>query len=344
VHHESAQSLTIENSKPETWFPEVTVVVPAYNSAATISPCIESLLAQDYPPERYEIIVVDNNSTDETAALVEEYPVQLVFETAIQTPGAARNRGLGLSAAEITAFIDSDCIAAKDWLRSLVRPFQDPAVGVVGCRIDSQIADSGLVEAFLAQVNIITEEHFPPLEPKGFPAGAVAYRRSALDRVGSFDIFMQASEDVDLAWRVQAYGGYKGVYVAEAVVYNKHRSTLAGMFHQFRRYGFSGIVLATRYRGETFHRRTPASQLRLMARQARALATFSLSFVVRLLRWRRWRRDRMYLAWPILWFVLESGNLIGKLQALVVTRGFRHDPIPSQLETEMGSVNRLGVA
>lgn len=310
--------------------PCVSIIIPVHNGATTIGLCLDAILELDYPRERFEVIVVDNNSSDGTPSIVQQYPVRLAFEKGIQTPGAARNRGIAVAENEIIAFIDSDCVAGRNWLRNLVRPFRDPAVGVVGCRIESLQPDSGLVEEFLAQIRVLNGTWFRPSEPKGFPTTAVAYRRSALEQVGTFDPFMKASEDVDLAWRVQAYGGYVGVYVPEAVVYNKHRAKLVGMFRQFRRYGFWEVVLTTRYRGQRFHQRTPTFQLHEMARQVRALGTYCLSFGVRLRRWRRWRRDRLYIAFPILWFVLESGNLIGKLEALVATRGFRRVPLPSQ--------------
>jgi cellulose synthase/poly-beta-1,6-N-acetylglucosamine synthase-like glycosyltransferase len=329
----------VEDLKAGSWFPRVTIVIPAYNVEGTIGPCLESLLAQAYPSEHYEIIVVDNNSSDGTCARVQEYPVRLAFERDVQSPGAARNRGIELAKSEIVVFIDSDCIAEADWLGKLVQPFRDPGIGVVGCTVLSQEPDSSLVEAFLAETRAITEQHYPSTEPGGFPSTAVAYRRAALDQVGMFDASMQASEDVDLAWRVQVYGGYEGAFASDAVVYNKHRSTSRGMFHQFRRYGFSDIVLTTLYRNETFHQRTPGAQLRKMGQQALALGRYGMSFMVRLTRRGRWKLDRHYLAWPALRFVLESGNLVGKLQGVFATRGFRHVPFPAQAGIKRGSAH-----
>lgn len=332
MQHNPAKTPLNVNEGSEYYLPDVTVIVPAYNSAATIGLCIDSLLDQDYPSERYEIIVVDNNSSDNTSFIVQKYPVRLAFEKGVQSPGAARNRGIALAKTELVAFLDSDCVAEQGWLHKLVQPFRNTTVGVVGCKILAQTPPSNLVEAFLVQIRI-NERNFSSSEPKGFLSGAVIYRRSALDQVGAFDIFMQGNEDVDLAWRVQAYGGYQGVYVPEAVVYNRHRSTLVGLFRQFKKYGFFEIVLTTRYRDEPFHKRTPTFQLHIMGRQFLALGTYILSFGIRLLRWRRWRLDRLYLASPVLWFVLESGNLIGKLEALIATRGFRFVPLPTGPET-----------
>jgi GT2 family glycosyltransferase len=210
-----------------------------------------------------------------------------------------------------------------------VDPFRDPAVGVVGGKIASVQPSSSLVEAFLAQVKKSDGSQFQKTEPMAFPGGNVAYRATALQKVGIFDAAMPGGGDVDLAWRVQAYAGYKGVFAAQAVVYHKHRSSLTGVFRQYRRYGCSEIVLTTLYRNETFHCRTPKSQLRTMARQVRALCTYPVSFLVRLTRWRSWQADRLYLVWPVLRFVLELGSLAGKIEGLVRTRCFRRNPYPT---------------
>jgi cellulose synthase/poly-beta-1,6-N-acetylglucosamine synthase-like glycosyltransferase len=315
--------------------PDVSIIVPAYNAADTIARCVESLLAQDYPFDRYKVVVVDNNSSDDTPSIVRKYPsVTLAFEREAQTSYAARNRGLALTDTELVAFLDSDCVADRHWLGNLVVPFEDPDVGVVGGPRASQIPEtgSGLVERFLAQVHVHDERLYHPSEPKGFPTANVAYRASVLDQVGIFDSTMPGGGDVDLAWRVQLYGGYRGVYVPEALVLHKHRATISGHFRQFRRYGFSEIVLATLYRRHSLPRRTPKYELRSMARQIRALLVYVSSFCIRLLRWRRWRSDHLYLASPALWFVLESGNLVGKLQGLVNTRFFRRNPYPTKAD------------
>jgi cellulose synthase/poly-beta-1,6-N-acetylglucosamine synthase-like glycosyltransferase len=314
---------------PQQAGPTVSVVVPAYNSQATIGRCIESLLAQEFPPEGYEVIVVDNNSSDNTHLVVQQYPVRLGFESVLQSPGAARNRGMEMARGPILAFIDADCVADPTWLTNLTAPFLDPAVGVVGGRILSQEPNTGLVEAFLATVKRADAQRYHAGEPMGFPTGNVAYRRAALDPVGPFDAAMPWGEDIDLAWRVQAVAGFQGVYVDDAVVYHKHRSTVTGLLRQYWKYGTSEIVLTTLYRGAVFHRRTPRYQFCRIAQHVRALGTYCASFAVRLFRWRRWRSDRLYLAWPLLWFVLESGLLLGRIDGLLRTGFFRRNPYPT---------------
>lgn len=307
----------------------LSVVIPAYNSANTIGACIESILSQDYPSGSYEIIVVDNNSSDATVTVVENYAVKLAFERERQSPGAARNKGISLAQHELIAFIDSDCLAGPGWLTNLMAPFDDLDVGLVGGRISSQVPDSGLVETFLTRVKYTSADHYASSEPLGLPSGNVAYRRECLERVGVFDGAMPWGEDIDLAWRAQVYGGYRAVCEEDAIVYHKHRSTLAGLFNQFRKYGTVEIVLSTLYLGQEFHGRTPRFQCCGMLKQLRSLLIYPFSFMLRLLRWGRWKSDRLYLFWPLLWWVLDSGYLAGKLEGLVKTRFFRCNPYPT---------------
>lgn len=306
----------------------VSIIVPAYNCAHTIGPCIESLLCQDYPDNRREIIVVDNNSSDETADIIKRYPVQLAYETNLQSPGAARNRGIDLAKHEILAFIDADCVAEPNWLSNLVQPFSQPDVGIVGGQIASQEPGPSLVEKFLFKVKSSSASRFNTSEPKGFPTGNVAYRRDALQQAGPFDSAMPWGEDIDLAWRVQVFGKYTGVYIDDAIVYHKHHSSLKGLFQQYKKYGYVEILLSTLYRGQTFHFRSSDYQIKQMIKQIYSLMIYPLSFFFRLFRSRR--SERIYLFEPLLWFVLDSGYLWGKVVGLVKTVGFRHNPHSSK--------------
>jgi len=107
----------------------ISVVVPVFNDPEGIKTTLESLLAQNYPPSLYEVIVVDNNSSDSTNLVVKEfedrYPtrVKLLVERDIQGPSAARNKGISASRGEIIAFIDADMWADNNWLSSISNVF-----------------------------------------------------------------------------------------------------------------------------------------------------------------------------------------------------------------------------
>lgn len=305
--------------------PFVSVVVPVYNGSRTIVACIESLLGLDYPSDHYEIIVVDNNSTDGTDNIVRQYPVTLLYEREIQTSYAARNTGIQGARGEIVAFTDADCIADRNWLRELVSPFRDHAIGGVGGTVlDS--SSTNLVEKFLHSVKPFGRYQSDDCFLAVLATCNAAYRRETLFAVGLFRAKLFTAADVDLSWRVQLRAGAQVCYASQATVIHKHRTSLRGMFLQYRRHGFGEIMLDAMYNGYDGYKRTPRRQLLVMARQIRALLTYVCSFFYRLFVWKLKGKDIMYMASPLFWFVAESGALWGKLSGLWATRFFTRDP------------------
>lgn len=111
----------------------ISVAIPTYNSAKSIRACLDSILSQDYPKDYFKILVVDCGN-DETDQICWSLGVEC-HRLPVRVPtGAARNIMTGLAKGEIVAFIDSDCVAPKDWIAKIVNDFQDfpQAVGVLG--------------------------------------------------------------------------------------------------------------------------------------------------------------------------------------------------------------------
>lgn len=109
----------------------ISVVVPFFNAERYIEGCISRLLDQDYPGECYEIIMVDNNSTDDSAEIVRRYPEIVLLSAAKQGAYAARNVGLARARNDIVAFTDPDCAAARDWLGTIEDVFRDRGTDIV---------------------------------------------------------------------------------------------------------------------------------------------------------------------------------------------------------------------
>jgi len=106
------------NLRQDPVLPFVSVIVPVYNDEKRIGQCIEALLKQTYPKDRYEIIVVDNGSTDETRRVIGQYPVTMLIEDSVRSSYAARNCGLAMARGYILAFTDSDCLPVHVWIES----------------------------------------------------------------------------------------------------------------------------------------------------------------------------------------------------------------------------------
>lgn len=121
--------------------PDVSVVVPTYNRAPLLRRTIDSLLAQDVSSDRFEVIVVDNNSEDVTRAVVERAiaestsTVRYLFEE-MQGVSSARNAGIAAARAPLIAFVDDDVSVAPDWIATIRRVFdENPAIDCIGGRV-----------------------------------------------------------------------------------------------------------------------------------------------------------------------------------------------------------------
>src|SRR6266568_596599 len=130
--------------------PFMSVVVCAYNSERVVARAIESLLAQDYPGERYEIIVVDDGSSDRTSAVAGQYPVRLARHEKNQGLAAARNTGLTHMKGDVYVSFDDDCVVDPDWLGQLALGYQHDNVAGVGSSIQEPVHLQGIVARFMS--------------------------------------------------------------------------------------------------------------------------------------------------------------------------------------------------
>jgi GT2 family glycosyltransferase len=231
--------------------PAVSVVVAAVNEQDAIGQCLTSLLGVDYPPERREIVIVDNGSTDATRELVERYPVQLLREER-RGVGWARNAGVGATSGEIVVFTDPDCVATTGWLTELAAGFRDEEVGAVAGAIVPYPPSS---RAELYAARRMSHSQLRPLRNRARPFAMtpnLAVRRDALERIGCFDVRLPGGgfEDADLCWRLSAGTGLELRYAPRAVVFHRYRSTAREFLVQHHRYGRGLALLRRKYPGE----------------------------------------------------------------------------------------------
>jgi len=153
--------------------------------------------------ELAEIVFVDDGSTDDTRAIVAEFPVTVVAGEG-RGPGAARNLGWRAAAQELIWFIDSDCVAEPDALARLVACMADPRVGGAGGSYGNMVPDSLL--ACLIHEEIVARHATMPARVNYLATFNVVYRRSVLMQVGGFDERFVTAEDCELSWRILAEG------------------------------------------------------------------------------------------------------------------------------------------
>jgi glycosyltransferase involved in cell wall biosynthesis len=242
--------------------PLVSVVVPARNAQETIVECVRSLLAQTYPRDRYEILVVDNGSTDRTRALLAEFePAIAVLAQATRGAGAARNAGVREAAGEIVAFTDADCTADAEWLSELVWPLADPAIGICGGQILAR-RPATAAELF----GEVVHDHAAAMLVFSPPYAVTmnwASPASLLAELGGFDERLLRSQDAELAYRA-ARAGYRLAYCPAAIVYHRNEQTGRGLFREGLQHGFHGRRVVR------LHREFVAAQRRESPRQPRS--------------------------------------------------------------------------
>ena len=110
---------------------DVSVIVPFYNAESHLESCIEALLTQSYSRSRYEVILVDNNSTDRSAEIVRRHPRIRLLSEGSQGAYAARNRGVAAARSSLLAFTDADCMPHPEWLQRIVATLREPGVEIV---------------------------------------------------------------------------------------------------------------------------------------------------------------------------------------------------------------------
>ncbi len=166
---------------------DFSVVVPLYNQEPHIEQCVEALLAQDYPEEDYEIIVVDNNSTDGSVDIVRRYPRVTLLSETTQGDFAARNRGLEAACGEIIAFTDSDTAPEPGWLRAIAAQMsRDTNLGIVVGNL--QYGHSRLMR-MVADYEAERSEYVLSSDDKDVYFGYtcnMAVRRTVFERLGPF--------------------------------------------------------------------------------------------------------------------------------------------------------------
>src|SRR5262245_22441179 len=184
--------------------PRVSVVVCTYNGGRTLEQCVRSLLLLDYP--NYEIIVVDDGSTDDTRQILERFPKVRAIHQENQGLSAARNVGLYSATGQIVAYTDSDCFADRDWLTHLVHQLHRTNAAAVGgpnlTPEDGWLA--GCVAACPGQPTHVLESD---QQAEHIPGCNMGFRREALLAINGFDRqFRKAGDDVDVCWRLQQAG------------------------------------------------------------------------------------------------------------------------------------------
>lgn len=225
-------------------WPRISVVVCSCNGERTIRDCFEGLQKLSY--SNFEVIVVDDGSSDSTAAIANEYGFR-VISTENRGLSSARNTGLEAATGEIVAYTDDDARPDPHWLTYLASTFMSTAhVGVGGPNI-APFGDGTTAECVANAPGGPTHVLLSDREAEHIPGCNMAFRKSCLKEIGGFDPqFRVAGDDVDVCWRLQERGWTLGFGPA-AIVWHHRRNSVRTYWRQQLSYGKAEALLERKW-------------------------------------------------------------------------------------------------
>ncbi len=179
----------------------ISIIIPAYNEEKHIGPCLRSILNTDFPNTDYEIILVDNGSTDRTREIAEQFNVR-IFITPDKNISGLRNLGAEHANGEILAFIDADCLATPQWLKNASHHIQNNKLAAWGAPPEIPDNPTWVQNAwFSIRKNEAGIEYVNWLESMN-----LFVRKDYFTNIGGFNESLVTCEDVDFCYRIGRYG------------------------------------------------------------------------------------------------------------------------------------------
>ncbi len=224
--------------------PRVSVVVCSHNGGATLEECLRSLFALDYPD--YEVIVVDDGSTDDTREILARFPGVMAIHQPHQGLSVARIAGLRCATGSVIAYTDSDCVADGNWLIHLIHQLnRSGAAAVGGPNLTPE--DGWLAACVAAAPGQPTHVLISDQVAEHIPGCNMAFRREALEAINGFDPqFRKAGDDVDICWRLQ-HEGLLITFAPGAFVWHHRRQNPRSYLRQQAGYGEAEALLHTKH-------------------------------------------------------------------------------------------------
>jgi succinoglycan biosynthesis protein ExoA len=325
----------------------VSVVVPIRNEARFIEHTLDQLVTQDYAPDRFEILVIDGESTDGTQPLVARYVQTHCNVRLLANPrrwsSAARNIGVQNARGDVIVIVDGHCeLEDNRYLSKLVDAFERSDADCLGRPQPLDVTGASTLQQAIAAARSSRLGHHPDSyvysSSEGFvPAKsvAVAYRRSVFDAVGLFDETFDACEDVEFNHRIDQ-AGLRCFFTPQATVRYTPRNSLPGLFRQLARYGRGRVRLVRKHRKTFTWGHLPptlfvaglivglplsfttvwlaAIYLAAIAIYSAVILTASVSLAFRL------RRLRLLFALPLVFLTIHVASGMGMLGELFQSR------------------------
>ena len=227
---------------------KISVIIPCFNAVDTIDAQLEALANQDWS-EPWEVIVVDNKSTDDSMGVVKKYReklpgLRIVDAFARQGQPYALNVGALAADGDALLFCDADDIVGHGWLASMGEALSKH--DFVACRMDVERLNAHRCGYGNPQAHGVQVLWYPPYLPHA-GGGTLGVKSSLYDAVGGFDESLPYLHDTDFCFRIQ-FTGTELHFVPDAVMHIRYRETITGVFRQSFNYAEYNVILFKRYR------------------------------------------------------------------------------------------------
>ncbi len=233
-------------------YQKYSVIVPSYNRREEIVELLESFRRLDFPAARCELIIADDGSTDDTAAVVEQFRKDFPFPLKFyrqenKGPGAARNMGMEKASGDFFIFVDSDCTVREDWLKNIDRELQVQQADAFGGRDSFREDFPPLLKAInYSMTSFLTTgglrgrkgKKLAKFYPRSFNMGL---SRELYRRIGGFGS-LRHGQDIEYSNRIICSGA-KVIYIDDAVVFHKRRTSIRKFFRQVFNWGVARVNL-----------------------------------------------------------------------------------------------------
>jgi len=220
--------------------PFFSIIIPTYERPLQLATCLQALTRQNYPAEKFEVVVVDDGGAQSLENIIEEFDGRLDLKSLRQQntgPAGARNYGASHARGEFLAFTDDDCAPDRDWLRALSSYFNKTPDRLTGGRTLNALSLNPYSETSQLIIEVVYE-HFnrDPNEARFFASNNLAVSAQRFHEMGGFNRSFTTSEDREFCDRWLARG-LSMTYAPEAIIYHAHELTLAALWRQHFAYG-----------------------------------------------------------------------------------------------------------
>ena len=232
----------------------ISVIVPFLNEEPYIEKCIRSLLDQDFDKDKYELIFIDNGSTDRSAEIVRGFPNIIILEESIKCPYAARNKGLSVAKGQIFAFTDADCVVSYNWLTQIYEGITKLSAAILLGKRFFSIGSSAALKMFEDYENAKVEYVLNMCHKKYFYGftNNMAVRQDVLKETGLFSVSVSAPamSDTELIQKwISRHPDTKIIYLPRMEITHleiKDMKTWLGKMHIYGKYNML-VKAATSY-------------------------------------------------------------------------------------------------